>query len=791
MEWARGALNFKLGLGNEIYLCRDGLSKDNFVKGEDKFWHFILIAKDKEGHHQIRQLSSRAWEHSFRQFMERVPTYYSDVEDVIGEDKGHLIASSACLGGYFPKLIFEAESTGNYRKVDNFTTWCQDMFEEDFYIEIQPGLSQEQILFNKLAVSYAKANNIKFIVTTDTHYLREGDRAIHKSFLNAGEGDREVDDFYAYTYLMDYQEVVEKLSASIGETAAREALENTLEVGEKIGEYDLSKKQVIPKIPLNWTGIEPVKLTSDYLWIDKFITSPFEEDRLYIAKILKGLKEKNIWDKPHLERIDLELEQIWELSKIQEDRLSNYFITMQKIIDIIWENDSIVGVGRGSVFTHLCSYAIDIVQADPLTSPIELPYWRFLSKERPELPDIDTDFEASKKKKITEIIRQYFKSIGGDFIAVGTYRTETSKAALLTAARGLNYDNEVGSYLSSLVPIDRGFVRSLSQCFYGDEEKDYKPIPQFVLEMNSHKDIWEVAQTIEGLISGRGRHACGSCPLTTKIEDFTAAMRAPDGGFVSQYELSCIEKTGALKYDYLNTDCLDRIHQCMNLLLDAGKIEWQGSLRKTYNKYLHPSVLNYTEKEMWDLVENNKVFALFQMDSPQAAITTKLIKPHSLGELAQTNSLLRLMPEKGKETPSEEYVRFKNNIDLFYQEVESLDGTRKEKDALIEVLGPLYGIADGQEGAMRLLMHPDLFGFSIREAHGARKLIAKKKIKEISAYRENLYKIGKEKGISSDIIHYVWDVQIGRQLGYSFEFWSNYIEIYNKKSFKLRETLKV
>ena len=79
----------KVILGNEIYLCRDGLNKDNFVKGQDKYYHFILLAKNKEGHKQIRQLSSRAWKRSYMAGkMRRVPTYYSDLEEIIGENKG-------------------------------------------------------------------------------------------------------------------------------------------------------------------------------------------------------------------------------------------------------------------------------------------------------------------------------------------------------------------------------------------------------------------------------------------------------------------------------------------------------------------------------------------------------------------------------------------------------------------------------------------------------------------------------------------------------------------------------
>ena len=90
--------NFKLILGNEIYLVRSGLTEQNFESGVDKYYHFILLAKDAVGHKQLRQLSSRAWKQGWFRFMRRVPTYYSDIQEIIGSNPGHVIASTACIG---------------------------------------------------------------------------------------------------------------------------------------------------------------------------------------------------------------------------------------------------------------------------------------------------------------------------------------------------------------------------------------------------------------------------------------------------------------------------------------------------------------------------------------------------------------------------------------------------------------------------------------------------------------------------------------------------------------------
>ena len=74
--------NFKLILGNEIYLCRNGLNAQNFNRENDKYYHFILLAKDAIGHEQIREISTRAWSHSYMaRGMMRVPTYYQDLYD--------------------------------------------------------------------------------------------------------------------------------------------------------------------------------------------------------------------------------------------------------------------------------------------------------------------------------------------------------------------------------------------------------------------------------------------------------------------------------------------------------------------------------------------------------------------------------------------------------------------------------------------------------------------------------------------------------------------------------------
>lgn len=776
--------NFKLVLGNEIYLTRNNLTKENYIKGEDKYFHFILLAKDEEGHKQLRQLSSRAWSHSFRQFIERVPTYYRDVEEVIGSNPGHVIASTACLGSQFAHLIREyldkKMDEDVKRRLDNFVKWCQKQFgEENFYIELQSSESDDQNIYNACALAYAKARGIKAIITTDAHYLRKEDRPIHKAYLNAGEGDRETDAFYSGTYLQSVEDIKGYMK-NIKEEDINWMLDNTNYIASLISEYSLYHKEIVPKIKLEFKevridSLDIIRYIIDKCnleYIKKFISSESEQDKCYINNIFYGLSEKikdtNEWEK-YLVQINKEVAEVWEITQKIGNDLSSYFNTMAKVVDIMWtEGDSLVGVSRGSAGGFVSNYLLGITQMDPIKYGIEEMYWRFIHRDRPELPDVDTDFQASKRPKVTAALKKYFEGIGGEVYNIATFGTETSKAALQTAARGLGYDSDLGLYISSLVPIDRGKVRTLKQCFYGDEEKDFNPIPQFVAAMQQYSDIWEVAQKVEGNICRRGLHACGMLIVNEDFCEHNAIMKAPNGTLCSQFELHDSEYMGGVKFDALTTDALDRIRTCLDLLLKYGYIEWNDSLKETYEKYIGLKNLDYDTKEMWNEIGENKIGNLFQYDTPVGLATAKLVKPSNTMELAIANSLMRLMADESGIMPSDTFTKYKNNISFWYEEMNRYGLTEEEIKVMEKHLLANSGVCESQEGIMLISMDEKVSGFSVKEANKLRKTIAKKKLAEIDSMHEMFMTKGREHGTSENLLNYVWNVQVKRQLGYSF-----------------------
>lgn len=351
-------------------------------------------------------------------------------------------------------------------------------------------------------------------------------------------------------------------------------------------------------------------------------------------------------------------------------------------------------------------------------------------------------------------------------IHVCTYGTEGSKSAIKTAARGLDIDDDVVSYFSSMIPNERGNDWTLKQCYIGDDE--HRAIPAFKAEMDKYPMLWKVASAIEGMITRLGCHASGVLALNQPIWKNNAAMKTSKGILVTAYDLGDTEQLGGVKYDYLTVQALDKIHVCMNWLLEDNQIKWQGDLRSTYTKYISPDAINYTDKGMWDSLCRKEIPSAFQFDTSQGGQAVNLIQPHSLLELLTGNSVMRLMAQDGGELPLETYARYKNNIGLWYEEMRINGLSEKEIEILKPHLLPVYGVAASQESMMKLAMDENIAGFTIGEANILRKAVAKKKRDLLEKGKNLFYEKGLARGTTMRMLDYVWNTQVMRQAGYSF-----------------------
>lgn len=189
------------------------------------------------------------------------------------------------------------------------------------------------------------------------------------------------------------------------------------------------------------------------------------------------------------------------------------------------------------------------------------------------------------------------------------------------------------------------------------------------------------------------------------------------------------------------------------------------SLKETYDKYLHPEVLPIEDKRIWDALAENKVISCFQFDSAVGALAAKKIKPKNPLEMSDANGLMRLMTaERGAESPLDKYVRFKNNISLWYDEMRKAGLTPKEQKILEPYFLSSYGVPPSQEQMIRMLMDENVCNFTLAEANSARKVVGKKQMEKIPELHQKVL----DRAASPTLGKYVWECGIGPQMGYSF-----------------------
>lgn len=763
--------DFKCGIGNEIYLVDER-------KPKQEYYHFILIAKDTIGFHQLCELSSKSWYNSYHdRGIERVPTLKKELKEIMKTNPGHIIATSACIGGQLPKALFRlvaAEKKQNTdeimsarNEINDFLDFCVEIFGNDFYIEVAPGTSKEQIIFNTRIINIAQAFGIKMIYGCDAHYLIKNDRYIHKAYLNSKEGDREVDSFYEFAHLMDNNEAFEYLSQSgYSEKFFIELCANSMEIYDKIGSYDIFRNPIIPQVEVK---IYPKKATflKQYPTLTYLFQSDNIQERYWVNQCWDKMCELG-WDmrENYIQRLETEADIIKTISEKLGNCIFEYFNTFQHFIDLFWECGSIVGPGRGSSVCYLSNKLLGITQLDPIEW--NLAEWRFLNKERTELPDIDIDLAPSKRPLILKKIREERGELR--VLQVATFGTEGTKSAILSACRGYrseNYpdgiDNDTAQYIASLIPQERGFLWSLDDVTKGNVEKDRKPIHTFIEEVNKYPGLLDIIYGIDGLVNKRSQHASGVILYNDDPWKTGAVMRSPNGDLITQFSLHAEELVGNTKFDFLVTEICDKIANTITLLKNDGYFSECDGLRKIYNKYLHPDIIDLKDDKIWDKLASGEVVDLFQFDSPVGGQAIRSILPRNPLQLMMANALTRLTGEKGEERPIDKYVRFKNNIQLWYNECKQWGLTDTEIKILEPYYLPVEGVPTTQEKLMLLCMEPKLAHFTLQEANAARKVCSKKQLDKIPALKEKFITQCPKRELGE----YVWFSAIEPQMSYA------------------------
>lgn len=366
---------------------------------------------------------------------------------------------------------------------------------------------------------------------------------------------------------------------------------------------------------------------------------------------------------------------------------------------------------------------------------------------------IDVDAQGSQR---AEIIKGVKESFGYDNVLnIGTYTTEGPRAASLTACRSYGLDPDTSQNITNMIPQDKGVSWNLSDAFFGNEEEDRKPATQLINEVEQYPGLKELMLQSQGLVSGRGQHASGVVVFPDGYTSINAMMKTSKGLPITQFDAKHTELAGGIKYDFLSINALDRIHSAIDMLLKDGIIEWQGSLRQTFNKYFHPDVLEMDAQKMYDLLFDGEIISAFQFEAKTGRTALEKINARNFNQLVAANSLMRLSCEG--EQPIDKFIRYKNNLDEWEKDMIAYKLTEEERQVMHELLDDRYGVCETQEAIMQIAMHDKVAKYDLLEAKKLRKASAKKDPTIQIIQKEHFFEKGLANGTSENLLNYIWE----------------------------------
>lgn len=264
------------------------------------------------------------------------------------------------------------------------------------------------------------------------------------------------------------------------------------------------------------------------------------------------------------------------------------------------------------------------------------------------------------------------------------------------------------------------------------------------------------------VVNKRSSHASGVILYGDDPFETAAFMRTPRGDLITCYDLHNAEAAGDTKYDFLVTEISDKIIKCFELLQRDNVIP-RMKLRDLYNKYIHPEILDTTNKSIWDHLAAGDIMDVFQFNTGVGLAIAKKLRPKDPMEMTAANAMMRLMSEKGKESQQDRYVRIQNQgLDAFDDEMRKAGLDERMIELMHKHCDRYWGCCAIQEQMMEILM--DVAHFSLGEANGARKIVGKKLMDKIPDLKKSVY----EKMNNDIAANYIWEVAVAPQLGYAF-----------------------
>ena len=634
-------------LGCEVYVAPGSRFDREMVRGEDRYYHLILLAENNQGYQNLIKIVSAGFVDGF---------YYKPRVDFETLEKYHegLICLSACLAGEIPRLLVK----GLYDEAKAVALKYRDTFGEgNYFLEMQDHGIPEQQTVNGALMRLSKETGIELVVTNDCHYTNAEDAASHDVLLCIQTGKKLADEdrmrYEGGQYYVKSEEEMLSLFPYAKEACARtQAIADRCHVEIEFGVTKLPHFDV-PEGYDSWTYLN--KLC--YEGLEKRYPDNYEDL------------------KPRLE---------YELTTIKNMGYVDYFLIVWDFINYARTHGIPVGPGRGSAAGALVSYTTGITNIDPIK--YNLVFERFLNPERVSMPDIDIDFCYERRSEVIDyVVRKYGKDCVTQIVTFGTLK---ARGVIRDVGRVLDLPYGYVDSIAKMIPMDLGITLDKALEMNHELRSLYEADDQV-------RSLIDIGKSLEGLPRNTGMHAAGVVIAQKPMDEYVPLSRGGDGTIVTQFIMTTIEELGLLKMDFLGLRTLTVINDAVKLIEQNHGIK------------IDMDAIDYNDKEVLDLICSGKCEGIFQLESTGMKNFMKELKPQSIEDIIAGISLYR----PGPMDFIPQYIRGKNDINSVVYDCPQMEhileptyGCIVYQEQVMQIVRDLAGYSMGRSDLVRRAM---------------------------------------------------------------------------------------
>lgn len=650
-------------------------------------YHLILLAKNQTGLNNLIKLQSES---------AKVCTYNGrflfDMPMLRKYSEG-VICTTACVAN----MVASRVRKDDLEKAEELILEYKDIFDDDFYLEVQPNAFDDQVKVNNFYLTMSQKHNIKLVATSDVHYVLKTDNKDHDVLVCVGTGtdiynpnrmkydhnfwlksEEEMQD--GFKYLINTSET-EATVARAKYALYLEAMHNTQEIANKVGEYKLgSDVPLMPKLP----GVKNTKRKLRELAYKGLYELAKRYD--YIANDIKRYEQRLAY----------------ELNIINYKDFADYMLIVREYINWADNNGVMTGPGRGSAAGSLVLWCIGITKnIDPIK--YDLLFGRFLTIDRTGLPDVDSDFSYFGRDKVIEHIKDLY---GESNVAhIGTYSQMGVKSGLKDIGRALKISFDKMNALSKIIDDFKDVVPPQPKFKHYDALKDGNETEKSLyvkwqkLEADN-KELFRLARAFEGLKRNFGVHASGILAMPCRVDDYFPTRTDADGVTITLFTGTECEELGTAKLDILGLKTLSIIETTLRHL--NKDVKW------LYDSF------DIEDKKLYKLLAQAKTDCVFQLESDMFKDMMKGMKPTAFDDIAAATALGRPGPLTAG--LDKQYISCKNGKSDLKYPIHGIEN----------ILDNTYGVIAYQEQLMQI--SKQVSGFDDNQADSiTRKITAKKK----------------------------------------------------------------